>query len=362
MGKKCFNNKTYFHPDYTIFFALKIMDYPDKAKRSFTFNELKQCHCKDTTLLHVLAFIAKNRGDFKIKIDRFEFDPIDLGVNWKKTFKSLLLMPQTHPAFGISENISRIVQGKFDFFDLESLLESGRDVNIILAGVNFRLIMEKDAQNKISKYLKKYIDLFIEDKLKGQDQNYSKHETQKKEMLEKITQIASESANSLIIKSSDLKNNNIRFWESLLALEKEGFLDIISIGTEENELGANYRAEIEFKGEVIEKPFCITDKGYGFLKFSENGERIRIGKVDSQPFKLLKTLLDPLGTAKSIEFVFEKISNNDHAENDAYLNMNKMIRTIRYSITELQKGNKMRGKLTFKIDKIGKKIWLKFNP
>ena len=133
----------------------------------------------------------------------------------------------------------------------------------------------------------------------------------------------------------------------------------------------------QFKKEIIEelkskkktqdskKPFCIVENNYGYLKFDKYGEKIKIGTPKSRHFRLLECLLEPFGRAKTIEGVFDWIrllkdkKDSDLSGWDNYKKHNRQITIIQNTIKELQKGNKLRGKLAFEFDDTKTKIWIK---
>lgn len=119
------------------------------------------------------------------------------------------------------------------------------------------------------------------------------------------------------------------------------------------------------QGIVKNRPYCITKKGIGYLKFGKYGEKIKIGRTNSKAFRLLQCLTEPFGVAKSVETVFEAMYEKDRKRyseiNDPYLNKARKIQLITNSgIKELQKDNKLRGKLKFQFDEVKSKIWLEY--
>ena len=123
--------------------------------------------------------------------------------------------------------------------------------------------------------------------------------------------------------------------------------------------------EIKQKVSESQRPYCISENGIGYLKFGKHSEKIKIGKVKTQPFKLLQSLTEPFGTAKLVEGVFEAIRENikKKSKSGTYtseIDTNKKIQLIEYAIKELQKGNKLKGKLEFKWDDLKTKLWLEY--
>ncbi len=172
------------------------------------------------------------------------------------------------------------------------------------------------------------------------------------------------------------------FVHTMLALENEGYLVIedFSYGPKQMfdlyDRGFLFKIKLNKKTEtssdlesvsqkkILIKPFIITEKRKGYLKFTKNGEKIFIGNTDTRKFRLLKTMMEPadtLGTARNIDAVFEAIKlpkDKDNANlKDNYLKKNKQISIIEYTIKELQKIKKLQGRLHFVFNN-GKKIIL----
>lgn len=114
------------------------------------------------------------------------------------------------------------------------------------------------------------------------------------------------------------------------------------------------------------RPFCVVENGWGYLKFGKYSEKIDIGSSESRHFRLLQCLLEPLGSAKTIEAVFDAVrlpkdkNDSDLSGYDAYRRKNRQITIIEYAIKELQKGNKLQNKLKFKFDDTKNKVWLEY--
>jgi len=135
-------------------------------------------------------------------------------------------------------------------------------------------------------------------------------------------------------------------------------------------LGVQRSAETEGKSvseteQQDKRPYCVIEGRNGFLKFSKQGKKIKIGGASSQSFKLLQCLTEPFRTAKSVDTVFEAIRENVKYKSKsgvytAGTDKQQKITLIEYAIKELQKGNKLQGKLAFRWDDLKTKIWLEY--
>lgn len=114
-----------------------------------------------------------------------------------------------------------------------------------------------------------------------------------------------------------------------------------------------------------ERPFCSQENGLGYLQFGLKAEKIEIGGANNQPFKLLQCLTEPFAHPKSIDTIFEVLREDLYNKSksgvyDSVMDKPKKVRIIEYAIKELQKENKLKGKLKFKWDKLKNKLRLEY--
>ena len=122
------------------------------------------------------------------------------------------------------------------------------------------------------------------------------------------------------------------------------------------------------EGGTTSKPqiSLITEKGVGYLKFYKHGPRIEIGSAKTRKFRLLNALIEPLGTAKTIETVFEAIElpkdKTDGRLTDSYLSQERKIELIDYTMKELQKIEGLTGKIKLGYSNNRRNVWLILEP
>ena len=107
-------------------------------------------------------------------------------------------------------------------------------------------------------------------------------------------------------------------------------------------------------------PYCVVEDGWGNLKFGKFGKKKKIGQPKSRPFRLLQCLLEPLSVAKTVDSVFEAIRLPKDKE-DSRLNswntaQTRQVEIIRNTIKELQKDNKLDGKIVFEFNEADKQV------
>lgn len=111
-------------------------------------------------------------------------------------------------------------------------------------------------------------------------------------------------------------------------------------------------------------PFCEVDGKYGYLRFNKKGEKIKIGGKNTRPFKLLDCLLTNFGVARTIDSVFDFIKidkdKNNQKLTDEYLKGGEQKNIITNAIKELQKDNKLRGKIKIEFLKNSTQIRAKY--
>lgn len=111
-------------------------------------------------------------------------------------------------------------------------------------------------------------------------------------------------------------------------------------------------------------PFCEVDGKYGYLRFNKKGEKIKIGGKNTRPFKLLDCLLTNFGVARTIDSVFDFIKidkdKNNQKLTDEYLKGCEQKNIITNAIKELQKDNKLRGKIKIEFLKNSTQIRAKY--
>ena len=158
-------------------------------------------------------------------------------------------------------------------------------------------------------------------------------------------------------------NPGKKIWLDLM-LEIESLRPFAGVFHNEMLAGASSLQEQKLPEEKS-RPRCITEGKLGFLKFSKQGKPVKIGGVNSQPFRLLQCLTEPFGTAKSVDAVFEAIRENMHHKSKsgvftAGIDKAQKVRLIGFAIKELQKKNKLQKKIEFKWDDFKTKFWLEF--
>jgi len=103
------------------------------------------------------------------------------------------------------------------------------------------------------------------------------------------------------------------------------------------------------------RPICFVEKGIGYLKFSEDGEKIKVAGEKTRQFQLLQLMINPIGVARNVESVFNQIRKPKDEKDPDLLDINtkksKMINIIEATIKELQRDNTLRGLIAFKFQK-----------
>src|SRR3990167_2443393 len=61
------------------------------------------------------------------------------------------------------------------------------------------------------------------------------------------------------------------------------------------------------EANAVNRPYCLTEKGIGYLKFGKYGRKKKIGSKDSRPYLFLDCILVQIEAFKTIEAVFSAI-------------------------------------------------------
>lgn len=102
------------------------------------------------------------------------------------------------------------------------------------------------------------------------------------------------------------------------------------------------------------RPRLTDDSGKGYFQFNKQSTRIFIGKTKTRKYRLVKTLVSPLGVARKVDVVFEAIREAkdglDAQLKDQYTRDRRQRDIIDYTMKELQKIGKLRGRVSLKYD------------
>lgn len=169
--------------------------------------------------------------------------------------------------------------------------------------------------------------------------------------------------------TDDLENKHTTALDSImLEIDIPKFLEYKKLILGEGQKPASVIPRSEDNSESKNnRPHCITEGRWGYLKFGKYGEKIKIGGSESRHFRLLQCLLEPfIGASKTVEAVFDAIrlpkdkNDSDLSGWDSIRRKNRQITIIQNTIKELQKDNKLRGKILFEFDDVKNKIQIKY--
>lgn len=349
------NDKTqyYLDEDY-LFLTLKLLNYPKMERDEFTFDEIKAENYKRATVSKIFYDITNFRNHGLLKIENFKLNHSDYA-----TTETLMLAMVKFPKHELSLTLNKIINNNFNFYDLE-IVSSYKCNDQVFNLIDFDIKINRESRQIIIDALQEYLKLFADEEIESKTKNYPKIETQKENIKKKIKEMSVRFGSILALKDSDF-DSEYRFFENILLLEKEKFLIIRNINSEKTDKDlSSYIIHCELKGKCNSRPpFYIIKKDMGFLKFSKNGKAIKIGKKDSQHFRLLKLLLKPFRKKNGINYVFEKIETKrikKYPESDLYDQMRK----LEYVVKELQKKKRLGGLLKITLDKEMETIWIDY--
>lgn len=351
----------YLDEDY-LFLILQLINHPQSKRDKFTFSKIKKEKYKRAMVSKIFYDIINFNEQGLLKIKELKLDGNDYGTIKKLTSLMIKLSEQQEPSL----NIKKMLDNNFHVYDLEIVLSCCEFKNDILNSIDFNIKISKEFKQKYIKWLKGYLKLFADGKLESKTINYPRVETQKENIKEKINEMSVRFGSILALKDSDF-NNKYRFFECILLLEKERFLIIKDIGSERTEENlSNYSIHCELNEKSDSRPFWEIEGNIGFLKFGKKREKIKIGEKDSQPFKLLKILIENFGVKRKIDYIFERVRNEKCNKmekahyRDPYLEPNRQRGILENARRELQKDKKMKNKLKIIIYKSDETIRMKY--
>lgn len=289
-------------------------------------------------------------------------------------FVFLLLRLINYPQEPQTIQKTQLLKFRFKNLDLEKCLaflinlEDETGIRISDTGKEDDLIhiSEKSAQN-IRRAINNYLKKFVAGSLMPMDHDYFKFEKQKEYFLELIQKkIDAGMPEKFRLEDGEIETG-YRLFETILVLEQEKYLAVKNIYNHQNPKDPEYysivisvnkrKFRVPVENKLLANPFCIEENGIGYLKYSKTGKKVKISRITSQPYRLLKCLIEPFGIAKSVNTVFESLPRAKDVGDD-YLKTSKRIEKILFTIKELQKIPEFRDELKIQIDKTRKLVWL----
>lgn len=328
-----------------LFLALKLLDYRRMERDKFTFIEMKMEKYKHATAFEIFQNIAHFNKQGLLKIEKLNFDMSLASKKESEDIKMLRYLSMTKaPGHPLSLALQKTIDNNFNFYDLE-LIRNLKDY--IFKFIDFDIKINQELRQKFIEWLKNYLKLFADGKLESKTTNYPRIEIQKENIKEKINEMSVKFGSMLALKDSNF-DSEYRFFENILLLEKEKFLIIKNISSEKTEENLfSFSIHCELKEKSDSRPFLETEGDIGFLKFGKKREKIKIGKKDSQPFKLLKLLIENFGVKRKIDYIFEHVRNEKYNKIekdrycDPYLEPNRQREILENVKRELQKDKKL---------------------
>lgn len=270
----------------------------------------------------------------------------------------------------------KIVKARFRNMDLKSLgtllFLLSEETGITWSEHDTEISVPKQSAVAIWRIIDVYLKKFHNDKLEPIEENRFNFEKQKRYFLETIKRKLDDGmTENLLLVDSEI-DHGYNFFESILLLEREKYLKIVNIYNRENPKEIDYyrilistsKAKIQAldfevkTGALKQRPFCVEENGIGYLKLSKNGSKIKISRNTSRPFRLLRYLVEFFGAARKVDEIYRILTGKNTAGADPLLGAGRKITSIEYTKKELQKISGFSDKLTIRIDKERKNVWI----
>lgn len=277
-------------------------------------------------------------------------------------FIFLLLRLINYPGKPHPIPVSQILKFRFKYVNWRDckkfLFVLTSDVGIKLVGKDFiikEILIPKESAVNIQHAIDNYLKKFIKDILIPINQDPLKYEMQKEYFLKLIQKKLDDGATKIFRLTDNEIDPCYRLFETILMLEKEKYLTIENIYNHyDSRDPVHYAIAISInkrkfivnkKDKTLPTPFSETIDGRCFLKYFKQGRKILIGRNDSLHCRLIRCLLDPFGIEKSINSIFECLSNKPETETV------RKIKKVEYAKKELQKIKEFRDRLEIIINK-----------
>jgi len=256
------------------------------------------------------------------------------------------------------------------------LIKLAEDTNLKIDNENFNIQVNKETVTFIRKGISKYIENFMQGNLIPINRDCLLYEKQKKIFKKILKKRAKERGKSVLIKENEIPED-YRLIETMMSLEIEGFIKIITIyNSKDLNDKIYYRVVAEVENKLLKKqskpkkeakkknrsaPTCHPKKGLGYLKIKSSSDGKLIGPVKSRHFMLLN-FLTKQGLDKNITFerAYNAIREGRHQNRKNYNNEDEIENALENAKKRLQK-NQLMKPLIIIIDKEKRRISLMFN-
>jgi hypothetical protein len=317
----------------------------------------------DTLLRRYFNLVKKDVNEAKKMVTPFKLEPLN---------KLLIKQKSIEETWAIFDELFS-KEGDMDMLDTNFSID-------LYDAINLKIKVKKDLQI----YLDKYLETFKNDGLIIPDQpkedwakvTYFENEfyryKKQNEILFNLIAKKIETQPPLAIHiniKEDLPTNHINLNELIACFKQDGIIisskyeylgkqgyDLV-LSVAEEKVNHNLNIIKPELSKIKLNPKLVTQNGVGYLKFSNQDKKIKIGGIGTRKYRLLEILIEPLGVARTIESIFENIGISrdkvDSRLRDTYLSKERKREIIEYAMKELQKieGLKSRVKLGFSNNK-----------
>lgn len=214
----------------------------------------------------VIRHLVSLGKEFNFGFRNFQFDKLMLETTSPETYKKIEKTISGNRRGENNKLLKRFWNNKFSLADIEKELQGSFDKTLdqilgnqvsMLEAVSFDIDISPSAKTKIKNYLNKYIEKFINGKLKFSEKNIYTFERHKELLLSILGNLHSDHGNELVIKSSKLDSNKFLFIHCLMAFEQLDYLrlDSIQVNPEYWQTGKNgyYTAQISLQPSMFKE-------------------------------------------------------------------------------------------------------------
>jgi len=252
-----------YKTEEVLFILVNLLKRDGNYSKGSLFFYLLPIDWDNKDVIHQLLMLSKELG---LRFKNFYFDGSFFEVAFPKANERIRKLVHDKPQTEYSKLQKRILENKFSLADIEKEhwesidpLFYGHSVSpdSLLEAVVFDVEFPGNSRAKLKKYLKDYIQHFIDDSLTSSKRNIYTFQRHKEILLVILKKLQVNYGNEFVIKSSEFDNDAFLFIHSLLAFEKLNHINLKSIKICEEHWTKNkkgyYEAQISLQPVILEE-------------------------------------------------------------------------------------------------------------
>ena len=354
--------------DYELYALWRYLNGRTTGRPVFQFRDLTGPH---VSVFSVFMFLMDQFDCWGVTLEKPVFHK-DIYLKWcPREYKELQERRVRRQDTSLDSALDKIFENDFNVRELHGLGVPFK-LEGILDHIEFDKRLSKKNHAKVAAFFDAYLDDFMADRLGLNDSNVYAFRVQEERTQRMLAESKKKFGESFIVKYmppgselSPLERDPYLFAHSIAAFEKLGRIRVDKAWVEDDvspdDQTGDYKIKLTLlapraeaprptKPAAAQKPILLEESGKGYIKFYKEGPRIPLGKTTTRKHRLVRALIDPLGTAKNVSVVFEAIKDPrddvDTRLKDAYTAPTREREIIDYTMKELQKIRGIKGRIS----------------